>query len=149
MFFTQPSLLFILGLAFSFPKKSQPFREKIDSILSQELVPAQLNPHNKNSVIWNALSQSSSFPFRWTRVTRALGTRLRELKIFTFDDNLKAVTRDKEKRDIGECLERVVSHWNSFFDEKWRLTESGRKLGPILYRTWCSEKSKTAPWLDL
>ena len=28
------------------------------------------------TAIWNALSQIPSFPFRWTRVTRALGTRL-------------------------------------------------------------------------
>ena len=76
MFFTQPSLLFILGLAFSFPKKSQRFREKIGLHFVTEVAPAQLNPHNKNPVIWNALSQSPSFPFRWTRVTRALGTRL-------------------------------------------------------------------------
>ena len=34
---------------------------------------------------------------------------LREIKISTFDDNLKAATRDNERRDIGKCLERVVS----------------------------------------
>ena len=33
----------------------------------------------------------------------------RELKNSAFDDNLKASTRDNERRDIDECLERVVS----------------------------------------
>ena len=35
---------------------------------------------------------------------------LRELKISAFDDNLKVAIRDNERRDIDECLERVVSH---------------------------------------
>ena len=34
----------------------------------------------------------------------------RELKISAFEDNLKAATRDIERRDIDECLERVVAH---------------------------------------
>ena len=34
----------------------------------------------------------------------------RELKISAFDDNLKAAIRDNERRDIDECLERIVSH---------------------------------------
>ena len=75
-FSKQPSLLFILGLAFSFPKKSQPSRGKWDSTLSQAFAPAQLIPHDTNRVTGIASSQSASFPFRWTRVTCALGTRL-------------------------------------------------------------------------
>ena len=34
----------------------------------------------------------------------------RELKIYAFYGNLKAATRDNERRVIDECLERVVSH---------------------------------------
>ena len=76
--------------------------------------------------------------FKWNDVIWCAGNRAvfrkeiylpsRELKISAFDDNLTAATRDNERRDIDECLEIVVSQWKLFFDEKWRLTESGRKL---------------------
>ena len=35
-----------------------------------------------------------------------------------FDDNLKAATRDNERRDIDECLERSFPIEIRFFDEK-------------------------------
>ena len=45
-----------------------------------------------------------------SRFQKGIYLSSRELKISAFDDNLKATTRDNERRDIFECLERVVSH---------------------------------------